>query len=87
MNIISDWLHDFTHKHIHASKLGMGEFVFCKWRFRREGDIWYRPDFDGAGWHKVPDPGKNFDESKAARMFRAGSSEQAMAILREEAVT
>lgn len=76
-------LHNLTHRHVIASKDGLGVFTFCSWRLMSTGcRVHFRPALDGAGWHLVPGISGPDNELIYERMLVAGSPMEAMAILR-----
>lgn len=72
-------IHNITHRHLHGQKEGVGEFIFCAWRFQSNGHLMFRPDLDGAAWHPVPD---NCDPAELLAQPDFGSI---MAMIRKEA--
>lgn len=74
------WAHWATHTCAVMDKPGMGELFLCTRRLPRATTrVFYRPAFDGAGYY----PLKDLEQFK--RVGKAGSPEEAMAILRREA--
>ena len=71
-------IHNLTHKHYWAIKIGVGEIVACGWRLPWAGmNVMFRPDFTGADWVDVPE-----GIERLALLTEATSPEQAMAVLR-----
>lgn len=54
--MIGNWLHRLTHAHWAFTKPGVGEVFVCagRWPRNKVGELWFRPDLDGADWHPVP---------------------------------
>ena len=50
-------LHDLTHWHYAAEKAGVGQIVLCGWRGSRSGELLFKPEIEGSGWHSI-DEGK-----------------------------
>ena len=84
--MIRTLLHNIFHKHVTAGKFGMGQFMFCRlYLVSNRGKVYYQPGFSGAGWHEVPLPDDDqIEGSLFQRMLTCDSSEQAMALLRQE---
>lgn len=80
---MTGFLHGITHRHVFASKEGIGEFCICAWRLPRSGcHVLFRPDLSGAGWHPLPEDRDEDGLRVVVRMLSAGSAEEAMAMLR-----
>jgi hypothetical protein len=76
-------LHNLTHRHVIASKDGLGVFAFCSWRLVNAGcRVHFQPALDGAGWHRLPDVSGPDGERVYEQMLVAGSPMEAMAIFR-----
>lgn len=51
---LAERLHNVTHRHMLASKAGIGEFQTCAWRLSRNCQVYFRPEGYAPGWHRVP---------------------------------
>lgn len=75
-------LHYLTHRHRGAEHVGVGTYIICElrlpgWPYCR---VWFRPDLDGADWHRVPaGPATGTFSS----MLRSSTPHEAMAALRK----
>lgn len=75
---IPDLLHNITHRHAYLMKPEVGEMLLCSPRLRRGVVMGFRPDFDGAEWHQVP-------ETQWDDVLGTASATEAMAVLRAAA--
>ena len=77
MHTARNILHHIMYSHFYGEKEEIGRFTTCVSRLTgRSKGVWFRPSYDGAGWHQVDD----IDVLK--KMIRSGTREEAMAILR-----
>lgn len=78
------FLHNLGHKHWELHKDDIGVFSFCEQRWRWGGvRVVFRPAFSMARWHPVPAADQDEEVPVLARMIKAGSPHEAMALLRE----
>lgn len=77
------FLHGITHRHVTASKDGVGLFCICAWRLPFSScRVSFRPELPGAGWHPLPEDRGEDGLQVVSRMLDARTAEEAMALLR-----
>lgn len=84
MTLLSMLAHAVVRRHTYHAQPGVGHFIVCSKRFGRTCRVKFSPDFEGAGWHRVPYVQDDGDGTMLfERMLRAENAWSAMAMLRE----